>query len=500
MAGYALYPANYAYARQSNPEFIQDEAGLFSEEQISTISELCWKIKRDHGLEIYFRAYDGLKESPSITILSKRLARRIMIKIDNASQKVEVLSASGIDGVKEKYFDRVAFQWIEENLSNRNHYNGTLGALYEIDQNFKRDARISQILDQFDEEEFTPNGRNALTIIIVVLLAFLIYQTVQGTRPGNYYENVQDYGISRMPRWAAVATGISLAILSVLFFNDYIFYYEELAVVLIAMVFAFWPFLVIACRIVMFGADLWTISKLASGDDRYSLAQKSFLVGSKVKGENLLELNFYELVIRKYILLEFVETRHSYHTSISVMVTKSPNIDVSKLPGDHIPFMDAFRKEEMNLQDYLHSLYTEVFSFKAYKKDYVALELLKKGKLTKLFWLFNFFRTSDSPEKNVIQSVVQKIEETLQSLAQEVRQGKESLIEKLSAEALLVKDFERKIDTIFNNFATNGELGVLQTSKLGPIFHEKFSFDQFNRKLAKSYKTSGQSWDWTIAD
>ncbi|MFY0601779.1 MAG: hypothetical protein JXR03_19045 [Cyclobacteriaceae bacterium] len=492
-----------------------DKNEFFTLEEVERIDSMCEKIQKDHNLSVLIHLHENEIDNPRSFLYQGQKQKFVLFAIESKNQNLSVFSEN-VSSERKAYFEMVGYQWITTNLINDNTYAGIIGALNEINGNLetsegKRANANSVVLERSNGEviviheidddgsEFTFKTRIVLKILLWIVGLGVVYYTVRSALPGNSYQNTQFYAFSRVRIWVLVLVGVILVPILGLFFYRHIYYYEELAVVLIVTAFAFIPILGIAMAIVMFVIDIYIAVKTSiTASKKYTLAQKALIHKRGTTGEHLLELNFYELLIRNVVKLEYVLQDHTYHQRLTIFISKSSKVNMSDFERDHQPYIAAFTKERMMLEEYLMELYYQVISFKAYKKDWVGVELLRKGDVSGFMWVFNLFGSSKK-KKEIIKDKVQQLDILVQRvLSDEVNL---KLLEScLNKNTLLVPNYDEKIDSLYNKFTLAGQEEFLKHSELSPLFIEGFDFDHFNNLLAKSYKMSSSSWGFDGGD
>ncbi len=479
---------------------VADFAGLFTYEQKEILEEVCVGLQKRHRLMVTIRIYPDSIYYDDLAASKSELDEFLYIHIGLGENRVVTKTANSQN---EEFFSNVLHQWVEINLQEgRDIFDPLQSALADIDREYTLFRQLEDHEYEWtapSEEEWTPRTGRFVRLCFFAIVLLVIRFTVKNFRSGNSFENVEFYGLSRMTRGQIIAVAAALILFA--FRLVRLFPYEEMGVILIMYSLAFYPFMAAAAGVIMWAVDGVRIMNAGGQRAPLSLGEKLYLIRPHASTEQLMEMNFYQLVYEKRINLRLQTVRLGYREvdHYSVQKGESPAAPIRELKDLQV-FVDHLPLEETDLEKYLNDIYNSFGRFKAFRKDFLLYALVDRGLHVKWLWPFNLFiRTPLGSKVRAKTSKIVARQSELVDLATNHPERCEKYVSHLDLHVFLIDSFERRLDELYNVLFDWGKLPAIP-AKLKDFFDPSFSFRYFNRKLRSAYYYESAWGSWNDDD
>lgn len=468
---------------------IIDQDNQLSEQEIQFLQAHCNEFRDNHNLSLFIYLYSNESDKPSPSLEKNGFKDVVIVYVNRTDTSVTVNTFNLVDQRK-RFFEQVFFQflavpmkegeWIATSITN---------TFSEIEKEL---IRRQQVLEQRRIEEdqydnFDPRAVTMLWLFFWIIIFFGIYFLVRKARIKNKHEARSFYGISRLSSWLTSAIGLILLIGGSYLIMGVIANGNEM----VRLVFwiAFVPNMAFLTYLITIVIDLFSLNEFNSEDTKPTLGQMLWLVRPSANTEHLMEITFYEQVIRHKINLE-IETEEQHRRQVHhfyISPGKKFKAD-EQFRLDEAPFFEELLEENEILKPYLHRIYKLHGSFLVYRKETVMRALFRSGNLTKLGYLLN--APLLTPKGKALREKLWKAEKTQnQLIVTGIRYPANipGILPKLTPHVLLIDDFERKLTHFYNVLVDNGLLDQAIALPIGFLFHPDFSLRAFNVNLMSAY-------------
>ena len=472
---------------------VSDSDDLLSEQEIKQLENRCSKIHSDHRVNIQLHFYSDALDEPQFSAAKQGKIPLVFVSVNRADTLVTVKCAN-LNATRTRFFENAFFQFLnvplKEGAPTVRSVNATL------DQMEKELIRRQQSLEQRSIEDEQLDRLDPRAVILLwtffwIMVVFGIYFLVRNTRIKNKNEARSFYGVSRLPAWFSILLGLIVLVGGSYLILNFVSYGGWLTIVVFW--FAFLPIMAMLTFLISVLVDLFDLGEYDSEDVKPTLGQMLWLVRPSANTEHLMELTFYELVIRKKINLEIDTEEINHRRANEYYVSHGRNFNLKeKFRIDENAFFEELMEEKEPLEPYLHRIYALHGNFLSYRKDQVFRALFRSGLLSKFGYLINAPLLT-SKGKALRGQLLKAQEKQTQLIASGIRNpsGIPDILPKLTPHVLLIKDFEKQLTHFYNVLIEIELLDQAMALPIGFLFHPDFSLRTFNLKLRSAYASHG---------
>lgn len=470
---------------------IADLDSLMSSEEMATLTKRLEEIQNNHQHHFFIYLFSDPSQKPAKTSLEGQSAL-VYVYVNRAEQSVTV-ETSRVAQSYERLFEQLFLQFFLVPVKAGAPEVASLNAVFnEIDQEFMliKEERRQALLEEEQANRMDPKAKVLLWLFFTIFVIFLTVFILKSTRSGNKYEAIEFYGLSRLPSW------LNKLMALVILIGGIAWIFQTITNGAWGVVFAYllvvYPILVFVVWMIKALQDALLWSKYDQEEVALTLGQKLWLIRPHTSTEYLLELTFYDQIIRKRIALDIekVEENHREVTHFFVSPGSAFHPE-TKFTLDEKVFIYELYTEQENLRPFLHRVYEKLDRFRAYRKNAVLKGLFLSGLLVKYGWPFNYFELSAKGK-----AWRQKLSEEQAAQSALIMQGTDDpttiveILPKLTPHVLLIENFEERITAFYNEMVEIGLLIHAMSLPIGFLFHPDFSLRTFNQKVMDAYDYS----------
>ncbi len=474
---------------KANSTILSDLDGILTDQEIQQLQSQCDEIQQTHGINFqiyFFSEYQEIAEPKQVT---GNVSGIVQVLINRSDSSVVVKTAD-VSALRKTFFEQVFFQFLNVPIKEGSPIvSNLITTLAEVRStlNQQKQVREQQQREREQLERFDPRAVTILWIFLGVFIISAITYRIKKERIQNKYEARSFYGVSRLPTWVIMLTGALL-----LFGGSYLIL-QHIAtggwLVFITFWVTFYPILVLISFLITVILDAFSLREFNTEDVKPTLGQMLWLVRSSSNTEHLMELTFYEQIIKKKINLKIDNTDYDRRRVVEFYVSPGEKFDSSaSFKIDEAPFFLELNTTPEPLKPYLHQIYNGFSKFLVYRKDYVIKGLFRSGHLTKLGYLTNTFRLT--PKGKELQKRLKDVEqEQADFIGQGIYDPSDipKVLPKLTPHVLLIPDFEKRLTNFYNALVDTGFLDQAMALPIGFLFHPDFSLRAFNVRLRSAY-------------
>lgn len=469
---------------------VTDFDSLLSEQEIQSLKERVDNLQKKYHYTffIYFSSDPSVIPEPPTKNQIRSLVIQVFINRTDTTCKVRTVN---IGRLNNRFFRNIFFQFTEVPMKEgRNEYQSLLSTLDETEKELER-RRIARE-QSFQESEFSrkmdPRAKMILWIFLFIFTYFIILFTVKGAKAGNRFEVLEFYGLSRLPLSLTMLLGL------IVFLTSGFLILQKLTngswIVIGALLFVLYPVMVALGWLIKVIQDSFLIPQYGKDQVNMTLGQMLWLIRPQTSTEHMMEVTFYEQILRRRIQLEVQTAEINRREVYQYWVALDGPIDLNEsYKRDEEVFIKELNRKQETLQPYLRRIYKNFGRFKAYRKDYVLKSLYLSGLISKHGWPVNYFSLSQKGLE--LQQKIKQVESeqsTLISKGIDDPSGIEQILPKLTPHVLLIDNFEKRLTTFYNAVVDMGLLQQAMSLPIGFLFHPDFSLRTFNLKLVAAYK------------
>lgn len=469
---------------------ISDFDGHISEQDLKRLELRCDELQKTHNLNFYIYFFSDVNDKPNLSQVRRGSTRFVHVFINRADTSVAVNTVN-IDNLRSRFFENVFFQFVsvpmKEGLEIVPSIFNTLNVIEKEFERLKIEETRRREVER-KKDELDPRAVQLIWIAIIVFIGFILLFIVKGAKNGNRYEVLEFYGLSRLPLWLTLIIGtIGLIGGSFLILQSI---GNGAWIVVMCYLFIFYPVMVVLGWVIKGAHDSFELNHHASKKPQLTLGQQLWLVRPSSTTEHLMEVNFYEQIIKKRIHLEIYKEEVTRREVSEYYISPGSAFDSqSDFTRDEYAFINELYQEPERLKPFLHRVYKSFGRFKAYRKDYLLKELYRSGLLIKYGWPINVFALSSKGLE-----IQEKLRNEEQNQARLIAIGIDqpskikSILPRLTPAVLFIPHFERQLTHFYNEVVEMDLLKEAMSLPIGFLFHPDFSMRAFNVMLMGAYQ------------
>ena len=403
--------------------------------------------------------------------------------------------------VNQAYCDRLIYLYIKQGYESNNLKNAILWMIADIEKGSEDQIILKVPVQPAEDPGSDPEFLIVLWFFILIGIVYVVKTLHKVSRKTNKAEYWQYYGYSRLTVVPQTVIAVMLIGLIAVFIFQYVYYYEDIVTL-------YFVLLIVARPIVLFGGyavkqfeDSRFIKKLKIEKPTFlSLGQKMFLMKPDLMTEEYLLLDIYELLIRKDLVItaELKDPSRPNHYRNFISGNDKPTL--SKCSSFQAKVLTLFPKDQEKyflVPKLIDEIMILAVNYKVYKKDYLALDLVRQGFLETKGWVKNkFVRTAPGEE---YAKKISNLTKQLRFAVEEYLHGSgEPPMDKLKGEVMLLSQAEKKIDDLYNRLLNDLKLDEARESDIGVLLEPSFSFAAYRsaikKQILESYESRGSRW------
>ncbi len=479
-----LFTACFTFQLDQTSTFNRQE---FTSEEIRLIEEKSRELLHATGYHFIIQSADTLIDSRATTYLDKV----VEVTIDYEGQRTVLLVFKKDEFLSEEYFQNLDDLFIEPGISGNNLAESILWMLDDIIRSYSLEKQKLEeyVVREQEEPEQSPHFYTVIKwfvwITILYVLKTLHSIFFAGLNKAEYWEY---YGYTRLAQKRKLFVGIAIISASAIFLWQYVYYYSEIIVVYLLFIIVGRPIVLLSSFLVKLIEDWILISKIKTvKSENLSAGQKKYLLNPKLKTEEYIFLDLYELFFFGHlrIISEAKDARRPnkyYHYVYRNFEEQREGLSAFQ---QYILSLFPQGKEQFYILYHLFGkILSDVHGFKGYKKDYLLLDMVRQGLYKRQPWVFNYFFPSH--EGIETKSRLARKEGEIKKLINSFRSDSRSVkIDQINEDIFLLQYPEKVIDDIYDLLFKNGELNSASETNLAVLLMPTFSFADFRSAMRK---------------